>query len=98
MSSGGVSFEARLIKANGHVETIELHSDEFFLDNLLESELRTKDVDFYWVHGHAIVYDIWAKSKNSNRNGTATRLVGHTVFGDVVLIPRRYIRRHGNLK
>ena len=98
MNGGGQSFEARLIKEDGTIEDIELHSDEFFLDLLLESELESDDVDFYWVKDHAIVYDIWAREKDKARNGTASGLVGCSVYGPVVFVPRRFVRHHNSLK
>ena len=98
MNGGGETFEARLIRTDGTYEDIELHSDTFFLDNLLEAELETQDVDFYWVRGHAIVYDVWAMDRDKARNGTASSMVGHSVYGDVILVPRRFLRNHGNMK
>lgn len=85
---------ARLVKVDGIIEDIELHSDQFFLDNLLESELGVSIdfIDFYYVRNHAIAYNTMALALGLSRNGVASQMADLTVYGDVVFIPRRYIR------
>lgn len=71
-----------------------MSTTEFFFDLAIEEELKvsTDHVDFYWPRDNAMVYDIFARDRGKVRNGHASAMVGQPVFGDVLLIPRRYIR------
>jgi hypothetical protein len=94
MPSDGKTFMGRLIKADGAVEDVELVHDNFFLDSILESEIGINAdlIDFYLVKEHAVAFNTMARLTQERRNGVASKMVGFTVYGDVLFIPRQYIR------